>query len=90
MPISPSGTLGLLFATFCGTLAHLILDGGGRSLLMLILAAWVGFALGQAVGEIMDIATLSIGPTRVFTGVLGALVAIATARLLMARRLSDQ
>ncbi len=80
--MSPSFTFGLLLATFYGALAHLILGGGGRRLLFYILAAWVGFALGQAIGEVMEIQILAIGPTNVLAATLGSVVALATTAVL--------
>jgi len=72
---SPSFTLGLLLGALCGTATHLIFGGGGRLLLLYVLAAWIGFAIGQAVGDVVGIRILAVGPTNVLTGTLGALAA---------------
>jgi uncharacterized membrane protein YeaQ/YmgE (transglycosylase-associated protein family) len=87
---SPSFVFGLLLATFYGALAHLIFGGGGRSLLFYILAAWVGFSIGHAVGQVMGIRLLSVGPVNVLTGTLGALIAVVTTAILSSRRVNNQ
>lgn len=90
MIFSPSFVFGLLLATFYGALAHLIFGGGGRSLLFYILAAWVGFSIGHAVGQVMGIRLLSVGPVNVLTGTLGALIAVVTTAILSSRRVNNQ
>jgi uncharacterized membrane protein YeaQ/YmgE (transglycosylase-associated protein family) len=82
---SPSLTFALLLATLYGSLAHLLLGGDGATLLFDIVTAWLGFALGQAVGLIVGITALSIGSTYVLAGTLGAVIALATKRLLARR-----
>lgn len=86
MVFSPSFTFGILLATLYAALAHLILGGGGRVLLFYITASWIGFALGQAIGEVMEIHVLAIGPTNILTATLGAWIALATMAFLSARR----
>lgn len=85
MALSPSFTFGLLTATLLGAIAHLLLGGNGRRLLFLILASWIGFAIGQAVGDVMDITMLAVGPTNLFAASLGSLLAIVTTAILTAR-----
>lgn len=86
MTLSPSLTFGLLVATLYGALAHLILGGDGRRLLAFIVASWIGFAIGQGVGEVMVIRVLAIGPTNMLAASLGALLAVATVAVLSAPR----
>ncbi len=86
MTLSPSLTFGLLIATLYGALAHLILGGDGRRLLAFVLASWIGFAIGQGIGEVMAIRMFAIGPTNMLTASLGALIAIAAAAVLSAQR----
>jgi hypothetical protein len=71
---SPSFTFGLLLGALCGGVVHLIFGGGGRSLLLYVVAAWVGFAIGQPVGKMMGIHFAVVGLTNVLTGVVGALL----------------
>ena len=86
---SPSLTFALLLATFYGSLAHFLLGGDGPTLMFDIVTAWLGFALGQAVGQILGITALSIGSTYVLAGSLGAMIAVVTKRLLARRRTSQ-
>lgn len=72
---SPSLTFGMMLGALCGAVVHLIFGGGGRLLVLYIVAAWIGFAIGQAVGDVMGSHLLALGPTNVLTGILGALVA---------------
>ena len=65
----------MMLATFYGALMHLIFGGNGRRLLSLILAAWIGFALGQAVGRVLDVRPLTIGVVNILGGTTGALLA---------------
>jgi uncharacterized membrane protein YeaQ/YmgE (transglycosylase-associated protein family) len=74
--LSPSLTFSILLATLYGMLAHLILGGDFGALVTYTLAAFIGFAIGHGVGEVMDIRALSIGPTNVLTATLGSLIAI--------------
>ena len=65
----------MMLATFYGALMHFIFGGNGRRLLSLILATWIGFALGQAVGRVLDIRPLTIGVVNILGGSTGALIA---------------
>jgi len=69
-------------------MAHLVLGGDGRRLAVLIVAGWVGFAIGQAIGQIMEIHVLAVGPLNLFTASLGTLIATLTSGLLAVRRTS--
>lgn len=85
---SPSLTFAFLLATLLGAVVHLALGGDGGTLALDIVTAWVGFGLGQAIGQIMGIAALNIGPTYVLAGSLGALIAVAAKRILTRARRS--
>lgn len=85
MIVSPTFTFGIAVATLFGTLAHLILNGQGRHLLAYILAAWVGFGIGQAIGQVMNIRVLGIGDLNMLTAGIGALIAIITTMILSPR-----
>ncbi len=89
MIISPPFTFGIAVATLFGTLAHLILNGNGRRLLAYIFAAWVGFGVGQAAGQVMNIRLWSIGELNMLTAGIGALIAIITAVILSPRSQSE-
>ncbi len=86
MVISPAFTFGLLIATFYGALAHVLLGGDGRRLLALVIASWIGFAIGQGLGQIMGINALAVGPIRVLAASLGSFIATATTAFLWITR----
>jgi hypothetical protein len=87
MTLSPSFTFGLIVAIFVGSLAHLIMNGSGRRLLVLLLSSGIGFALGDGLGSIMGINVLVIGDLNMLTGSLGSLIGVTTAIILTSRRL---
>ncbi len=86
MTISPAFTLGLMLATLYGALTHVIVGGDGRRLIGLILASWVGFAVGQALGQVMDIRVLTLGPIDLLTATTGSLIATITMAVLWLQR----
>lgn len=82
MPFSPSFVFGLLLATLYGALAHLLLGGSGRRLLAYLAASWIGFALGQATGEVLALRALAVGPTNVAAATIGSLAALIVVTVL--------
>ena len=85
MILSPTLVFGALLSTLYGALAHLLLGGGGKRLVAYVVAAWVGFAAGQAIGDVMHITALAVGPTNLLAATLGAVVAIAATAVLSGR-----
>lgn len=86
MVFSPAFALALILATLYGALTHLLLGGDGRRLAIMIVSGWVGFAIGQAIGQIMEIHVIAVGPLNLFTASLGAVIATLTSGLLAVRR----
>ncbi len=84
MPFSPSFVFGILLATLYGALAHLLLGGSGRRLLAYLIASWLGFALGQATGDVLALRALAVGPTNVAAATLGSLLALIVVAVLSA------
>jgi uncharacterized membrane protein YeaQ/YmgE (transglycosylase-associated protein family) len=84
--LSPAFTSGILIATMYGLLAHLIFGGDGRRLVAMLVAGWVGFAIGQAIGQIMDIRVLALGPINLLSASFGAVVATISTAFLAAHR----
>lgn len=85
--ISPAFTVGALLATLYGALVHLILGGDGRRLIATIIAAWVGFSLGQAIAQIMEVHVMGVGSLNLLSASIGALLAAVMTVFLSARRL---
>jgi uncharacterized membrane protein YeaQ/YmgE (transglycosylase-associated protein family) len=86
MIISPAFTSGILIATFYGALTHLIFGGDGRRLAATVVAGWIGFAIGQAIGQVMAIRVLALGPINLLSATVGALVATTAIAFLAAHR----
>lgn len=85
MVFSSALAFGLLLSTFYAALAHLLLRGGGLRLVLFILASWIGFALGEGIGDVLNITALSLGPTNVLTATIGSALAILAAAILSGR-----
>ena len=74
--------LGFLLATAYGAGFHLILGGPARRILLYTLAAWIGFALGHILGDLLNIAILKLGAVHLFSASLGAWIALISSWLL--------
>lgn len=72
-----------MLASLYGALFHLWQGGDGRRLAAYLLSAWLGFALGQFLADLLHIALLSIGPLHVLSGSLGAWIGLAVTRTLV-------
>jgi hypothetical protein len=68
--------LGFLLATAYGTGFHLLLGGPARRIILYVLSAWVGFAIGHIVGDIFQIDLLKLGALQLFSASLGAWIAL--------------
>lgn len=68
--------LGFLLATAYGTGFHLLLGGPARRIVLYVLAAWTGFAIGHISGDILQIDILKLGALHLFSASLGAWIAL--------------
>jgi hypothetical protein len=68
--------LGFLLATAYGAGFHLLLGGPARRIILYILAAWIGFATGHLIGDILQITLLKLGALYLFSASLGAWIAL--------------
>jgi hypothetical protein len=84
--LSPAFTVGAILATLYGATVHMILGGDGRRLAATIVAAWVGFWIGQAIAQIMELHVMSLGSLNVLSASLGALLAAVMTVFLSVRR----
>lgn len=82
----PTATFAFIIATLWGAVFHLIVGGDARRLALFLLAGWIGFSLGQFLGIAFEINILNIGPLRILSASVGALVALNVARFLTAYR----
>ena len=74
--------LGFFLATAYGAGFHVILGGPARRILLYVLSAWLGFALGHLVGDLLNVTILKIGAVHLFSASLGAWLALLTSWLL--------
>jgi hypothetical protein len=72
-----------MLATLYGALFHLWQGGDGRRLAVYLLSAWLGFALGQFIADLLGMVVLGIGPVHVLSGSLGAWIGLGVTRTLV-------
>lgn len=82
----PTFTFAFIIATIMGALFHLVFGGDARRLALFLLAGWIGFALGHVLGITFEINLFNIGPLRIFSAIVGALIALLAASILTGRR----
>ncbi len=68
--------LGFLLATAYGAGFHLIMGGPARRIILYVLAAWVGFAVGHFLGDFINLELLNLGALHLFSASLGAWIAL--------------
>lgn len=76
---SPNFTFAFIVATLISSVFHLIVGGDARRLALLLLAGWVGFALGQFFAQTFGIEIYPIGNTRIVVASIGTLIALIVA-----------
>jgi uncharacterized membrane protein YjjP (DUF1212 family) len=80
MLASPVFLLGSTVATVWAALFHLLLGKKWRELVLYWFAGLVGFAIGQAIGNALDLDLLLFGQVRLLEGTLACWLAMAVAR----------
>jgi hypothetical protein len=78
----PSIVFSFILATLYGASFHMVSGGDARRLALFLLAAWLGFALGHSLGEVVGISFLDIGPLHMLPATIGAWLALVVASLL--------
>ena len=76
--------LGFLVATVYGAGFHLLVGGKLRTVPFYLLAAYVGFVIGHFFGDFMGLVWLRLGVLQLFTGSIGAWIALVFSRWLIA------
>jgi hypothetical protein len=79
---SPSVVFSFILATLYGAAFHLVSGGDARRLALFLLAAWLGFALGHAFGDMFGVTLLDIGSLHMLPATMGAWLALVVARVL--------
>jgi hypothetical protein len=81
---SPALALGIVLATAYAALFHLWNRGNMPALRRYLLAAWLGFAGGHLLGDLVGIQWLQVGHLGVLNGTIGAATALLIAKSLQA------
>jgi len=68
--------LGFLLATAYGAGFHVLLGGPSRRIILYLIAAWSGFALGHILGDLLNIDLFKLGALHLFTASVGAWLAL--------------
>jgi hypothetical protein len=74
--------LAFTLATLYGAGFHLWQGGGARRLALYLLAGWLGFTLGQIVGDWLHIGMLKVGSLQLLTATLGSGLSLVLAHWL--------
>lgn len=75
--INASGViLGFLLATAYGAAFHFIMGGPARRVVVYVVAAWIGFAAGHFLGDIMNLELLNLGALHLLSASVGAWAAL--------------
>ncbi|MGD2162515.1 MAG: hypothetical protein PVH60_07000 [Anaerolineales bacterium] len=76
--------LGLVIATLCASVFHLLRGGRVRHLFLYILVAWVSFFIGQLFSESISWRLLRIGSINLFPALLATLLGLILAAVFIA------
>jgi len=68
--------LGFLLSTAYGAGFHFLIGGPARRIILYLLAAWMGFAIGHLLGDLLNIELFKLGALYLFTASLGAWIAL--------------
>lgn len=77
-----SAFLGLLIATLCGLLYHLIRGGGLSRLGLYLVTAWVAFFTGHLVGNWLRWTALRVGPLNLLPALVATVLGLIAANVL--------
>ena len=80
--LSPPLILSLIIASAYAAFFNLWQGGSARDLLIYLLACWLGFAIGELVGDLLGLDILMIGQIHVLEGTVGSLVLLFLAKWL--------
>ncbi|MBE2185134.1 MAG: hypothetical protein IAE89_17010 [Anaerolineae bacterium] len=83
---APSLIFAFVISTLISAIIHLIVGGDAKRLASLLIAGWIGFAIGQVIGVIFQMNLLNIGALRMLPAVVCTLAALVIVILLTGRR----
>lgn len=74
--------LAFILSTLFGAGFHLVRGGSARRLLLYLMAGWLGFAVGHAVGGWVGFTFFSAGALNIIPASIGSVLALFTAQWL--------
>ncbi len=74
---TPALLLGFIISTLYGAAFHLWRGGGAGRFLLYLILSWLGFGIGQFLGERLNVSFASVGPLHLGMASLGSLVFLA-------------
>jgi hypothetical protein len=86
----PAVFFGLLIATACGLVFHLIRGGSLARMLQYIITAWLAFFLGHAVSLWLDWNLWRVGPLNLFPALLAVFFGLIAASVLLGPEQEEQ
>lgn len=80
IPGAASGVvLGFLLASIYGAAFHMIFGGPVRRILVYLAAAWLGFFIGQFIGDFLNFEILKLGKIHLVSASVGAWLSLLAA-----------
>ncbi len=73
----PTLLLGLIISTLYGALFHLWRGGNAGRLLLYLLLSWIGFWVGQILGNVLNLSFDTIGQLHIGLATLGSVIFLA-------------
>jgi hypothetical protein len=70
----PSIILGFFISSLYGAIFHLWRGGDGGKLFLYLIFSWIGFWLGQIVGDRLSLTFASLGPLHLGVATLGSII----------------
>ena len=74
--MSPSFFLAAIIATGVGLVYSIWRGGNLTRMALFVVAAWIGFAIGQLIGAVLDLHVLLIGEVHLLEGIIGSLTVL--------------
>ena len=72
----PTVIMGILISSLYGALFHLIRGGDGGKLFLYLILSWIGFWLGNLVGNTYSITYVSLGSLRLGSATVGSVIVL--------------
>ncbi len=73
----PTLFLGLVLSTLYGSIFHIWRGGNAGRLLLYLLLAWIGFWIGQLIGNYLDVSFDKLGQLHLFFSTLASVIFLA-------------